>query len=59
MANSQKDLKMNGNEQNGDFPSLEEIESILKQILPREIIPEIIKVLPMYPKAKQGQFISA
>ncbi len=47
MVNSQKSLKMNENNQNGDFPSLKEIESILSHILPRKAASEIIKVLPM------------
>ncbi len=50
MVNNQEGLKMNKNSQNNqnnDSPSLKEIESILNYILPREMVSEIIKVLPM------------
>ena len=49
MANSQKEVKMNENGADSEFPSLEELKSILIKILPKETASEIIKVLPMYP----------
>jgi len=49
MANSQKEFKMNGNNQDDLSLFLKEPESILIKILPKEKASEIIKVLPMYP----------
>lgn len=47
MVNNQKDLKMNINNQDNDYPSLEEIEYLLHQILPEETVSEIMKALSM------------
>ena len=41
MANSQKGVKMNENGADSEFPSLEELKSILIKILPKETPSEI------------------
>jgi len=54
MANSQKEVKINRNSADKEFSILEEIKTILKEILPKETVSEIIKVLPMYPDSTRA-----
>jgi len=55
MANSQKEVKISRNSADKEFLPLEEIKTILREILPKETASEIIKVLPMFLVSTEGR----